>query len=606
MDERQWWYGASAINAPQPWSGYYEVTSTLWAFAHTTQFTQPGWLYLQLGAGSGNLTGGGTYVSLTDPSRSHLTIVIEKVAYAASTCEHNGLPYATSDEVANFTLGGSFAGLDKVEAWYTHYGDGSPSQPTGEWREIDITEYHPGLHCLHTTCSPEPAVVFEHVPSIPVINGTISVVVRVGDVWTLSTISNASKAVVPSSPPRAAFPAPYATDFEDVTPPRAPPLWTDQGGAFEAWASGDPTHGITLRQSVPTHPISWGRAPQETSDGITPHTIFGDGRWTDFNISAAFVIEPGSGADPATGTPGAMLGARASGNINRMNGVWFAVDAFGAWNVSLSSGTIALPGVQLASGPCAVVQPGTWHTMALNVSAGFATGSLDGELLFSELDVTANGTSSRAGWAALGTTDFGYVQFDDVAVNGLDAGATMGCDPSKAMPLASPTNVSVWRCDDAAASGSFDWLAAPGVNASLYGPAGQLVLRGGSGPELCLANTITSPEGWPLVQLVTCEVSASPDISQLWVVRADNQIMSPKPWDPPGSFPCLSMGGDAWSFGPATFAQQRNCGPLSSILFNWDAVSGQIWSEWLPELCLAACASSPAASRGTNRHTSRL
>lgn len=132
MDERQWWYGASAINAPQPWSGYYEVTTTLWAFAHTTQFTQPGWLYLALGAGSGNLTGGGTYVSLTDPSHSHLTIVIEKLDYAASTCEHNGLPYDTADELAVFSLGGSFAKLERLEAWFTHYSDSSDGQPTGE------------------------------------------------------------------------------------------------------------------------------------------------------------------------------------------------------------------------------------------------------------------------------------------------------------------------------------------------------------------------------------------------------------------------------------------------------------------------------------------
>lgn len=437
------------------------------------------------------------------------------------------------------------------------------------------------------------AVIFEHVPSIPVINGTISVSVHVGDVWTLSTISNASKAVVPASPPRAAFPAPYASSFDDVTPPRAPPLWTDQGGAFEAWASGDPAHGTTLRQSVPTHPISWGL--DESADGITPHTVFGDGRWTDFNLSAAFMIEPGEGVDPAAGTPGPMLGARASGNINAMNGVWFSVNASGGWNVSLSSGTIALPGTQLASGPCAAAPPGSWHTLTLNVSGGLATGLLDGSVLFSGLDVTGNGSASRAGWAALGTTDYGYVQFDDVFVSGVDASAAEGCDPSKAPPLASPTNVSVWRCDDAAASGSYDWIAAPGVNASLYGPAGQLVLRG-SGPPLCLANTINSPDGWPLVQLVACEASAAPDVSQLWVIRADNMIMSPKPWDPPGTFPCLAMGGDSWSFGPGTYAEQRDCGPLSSVLFNWDAVSGQVRSEWLPELCLAACASVPTST----------
>lgn len=41
--------------------------------AHTTQFTQPGWKYLQT---VGHLTYGGTYVALTDQN-GNLTIVIE-------------------------------------------------------------------------------------------------------------------------------------------------------------------------------------------------------------------------------------------------------------------------------------------------------------------------------------------------------------------------------------------------------------------------------------------------------------------------------------------------------------------------------------------------
>ena len=45
--------------------------------AHHSQFTHPGWQYLQHWRGVGHLTGNGTYVSYTDPSRRHLTIVIQ-------------------------------------------------------------------------------------------------------------------------------------------------------------------------------------------------------------------------------------------------------------------------------------------------------------------------------------------------------------------------------------------------------------------------------------------------------------------------------------------------------------------------------------------------
>ena len=45
--------------------------------AHHTQFTNIGWKYLAHNAGSGNLTGNGTYVTYVSPDLSHLTMVIE-------------------------------------------------------------------------------------------------------------------------------------------------------------------------------------------------------------------------------------------------------------------------------------------------------------------------------------------------------------------------------------------------------------------------------------------------------------------------------------------------------------------------------------------------
>ncbi len=50
----------------------------LFPVAHTTQFIQPGWFYLQT---VGNLTHGGSYVALTD-RKGNLTIVIETMVGA--------------------------------------------------------------------------------------------------------------------------------------------------------------------------------------------------------------------------------------------------------------------------------------------------------------------------------------------------------------------------------------------------------------------------------------------------------------------------------------------------------------------------------------------
>jgi len=52
--------------------------------AHTTQFTEIGWFYLQHGRGVGKLTGGGSFVTLASPDLKHFTIIIETMVSTAS------------------------------------------------------------------------------------------------------------------------------------------------------------------------------------------------------------------------------------------------------------------------------------------------------------------------------------------------------------------------------------------------------------------------------------------------------------------------------------------------------------------------------------------
>jgi len=56
--------------------------------AHTTQFVEVGWLYLQHGAGVHSLMHGGSLVSLVSADRRHLTIVIETMVCSLYTCWH--------------------------------------------------------------------------------------------------------------------------------------------------------------------------------------------------------------------------------------------------------------------------------------------------------------------------------------------------------------------------------------------------------------------------------------------------------------------------------------------------------------------------------------
>src|SRR5438067_1498444 len=72
------WPTVGLILANQPWSGYYSVGKDTWALAHTTQFTAPGWKYLD--SSSGYLRGNrnnGSYVSLKSTNNTDYSTVIE-------------------------------------------------------------------------------------------------------------------------------------------------------------------------------------------------------------------------------------------------------------------------------------------------------------------------------------------------------------------------------------------------------------------------------------------------------------------------------------------------------------------------------------------------
>ena len=64
--------------APQPWSGSYSVGKNAWVMAQTTQFTAPGWKYLDSSSGYiGGNRNNGSYVSLKSTNNSDYSTVIE-------------------------------------------------------------------------------------------------------------------------------------------------------------------------------------------------------------------------------------------------------------------------------------------------------------------------------------------------------------------------------------------------------------------------------------------------------------------------------------------------------------------------------------------------
>ena len=226
------WWRAGLMTSVQPWSGAFGSLAMIWATAHTTQFSQPGWAYLRNGTGPGTgaglLTQGGSYVTLENLQTGDFSIVIEKMSRDHSPCCRPGLPaFFAGPETATFTLVGAPAKAASLNLWRTHWSFGAPGDATSE---------------------------FINMGPVPVTAGTVTIAIDVDSLYTLTTLSTGVKGGFPASPPQALFPGAHADDFDACAPGAEAPYFSDQNGAFECVASADPGRGIVMRQQTPLKP----------------------------------------------------------------------------------------------------------------------------------------------------------------------------------------------------------------------------------------------------------------------------------------------------------------------------------------------------------------
>uniref|UniRef100_A0A8C7RFR5 Galactocerebrosidase n=1 Tax=Oncorhynchus mykiss TaxID=8022 RepID=A0A8C7RFR5_ONCMY len=99
------------MTAEEPCTGNYVVESPIWTTAHTTQFSQPGWTYLQT---VGHLANGGSYVTLTDSKEK-------------PHCRHRNHgrpplpPFNVTPQNVTFQLNGSFASIRELQVWQSRF-----------------------------------------------------------------------------------------------------------------------------------------------------------------------------------------------------------------------------------------------------------------------------------------------------------------------------------------------------------------------------------------------------------------------------------------------------------------------------------------------------
>ena len=279
---------AGLLRAKTPWSGHYELTAPLWVVAHTTQFAQPGWRYID--SASAMLPGGGSFVTLHEGAQYSL------IAETLSAQQEQPLELVVS--------GGLSQGAVHV------------------WRSTTD-------HFLQQESTILP------------VNGRFRVVLAPGSVYSLTTTTGQHKGAA-QPPPERPFPVPYEETFErDAIGTDAVRYFSEQNGAFEVRPCSSGRRGHCLNQVVDTPPIWWTYGADAPRLG-TP-TVIGDMRWRDYRVSADVLVS-------GTGYAGVMgRVARALCCDGTLSGYQFRVYGTGKWELVaetrdalLASGDIAL------------------------------------------------------------------------------------------------------------------------------------------------------------------------------------------------------------------------------------------------------------------------
>ncbi len=331
--------------ANTPWSGHYDVQSPIWVTAHTTQFAQPGWQYLD--SSSGNLPEKGTYVTLRSTDKKNWSIVLETID-------------AKQPQKIFFKISGGLA-TTLVHIWETN--------------------------STHT---------FEQVASVKPVTGAFEFTFDPDSIYSLTTTTGQGKGSA-QPPPPAAFPLPYADNFEDTPIGHAPKYLSDQDGAFEVQPCVGRA-GRCLEQVITAIPIRWDPLPD-------PFTLTGDSAWTDYTVSAD--IRFLSNAQVTLMGRIDSADAFEDGNARWPSGYILRLQPDGTWE--LLSTEYKKPTVSLAAG-MAIIKPGQWHLLELHFKGTQITAILEGTTL-----ATVQNSTHTHGMFALGS-ECDHVQFDNLRV----------------------------------------------------------------------------------------------------------------------------------------------------------------------------------------------
>jgi Glycosyl hydrolase family 59/Ricin-type beta-trefoil lectin domain/Galactocerebrosidase, C-terminal lectin domain len=383
------------ILANQPWSGAYSIGTELWATAQVTQFTAPGWQFLN--AGSGYLGGSesdGSYVTLKSTDGTDYSTIIETTTASAAQT-------VTVDVSGGLSTG-------SVHEWST-----------------DVN-------------SPTPSSTFVNDGTITPANGAYSLTVQPGYVYTLTTTTGQGKGTA-AGPAQATLSLPYSDTFSGDTVGQQPRYLSQMQGAFEVEPCAGGRSGDCLQQQAATQPIEW--------DGnATPYTIGGNLSWANYTVSAGALMEQ-AGAVQLLGRAGTMA-AFSPASINDYylqlsnTGAWAVVrNATSGTHTTLASGTVTAPGLN------------TWQQLSLSFSGHTISAAINGATV-----ATVSDSAYASGMVGFGTSGYQTGQFSNLSVTQVGSATpageiVAGVDTAECVDVnggsSTPgTKVQMWNCNN--------------------------------------------------------------------------------------------------------------------------------------------------------------
>lgn len=229
------WANTGAMQADSPWDGHYTVWPAVWALAHTTQFAEPGWVYMDDACGQfDTTTWRGSYVAMRNPKTGDWSVVM-----------------VTGDKHKVKLAMGEGLKVDSVYVWKSNEKDQFIQQNT-----------------------------------LKLNNGFLEIELEKDAIYTLTSTTGQVKGSYINVPERKAFPFPYTENFDSYSYGETPRYLSDQKGTFETCKS--PNGGICLTQIVPEQGILW-----YNNWLLKPHTLFGDLNWYNYSIECDVLIAGG-------------------------------------------------------------------------------------------------------------------------------------------------------------------------------------------------------------------------------------------------------------------------------------------------------------------------